>query len=176
MPKAQPIVFVFWGRNFEETPAVLFTTELRRAGNCVKIVGIDGDSPPGAYGISLKVDLTLSEGLRLAQHASCVILPCSEARLEGLRKDPRVIDFFTTVNEKQAKLLIRMNVHEYDSQQTVQSLQSLVSQWFLVQPEQILVYCPDEHLISFAYHLSSQLVNGLSPPTSRTVKQFSKRR
>ena len=94
MNRLQPILFVLWSHYFEEAPAVLFITELRQAGLCVKVVGLRGAQAPGVHGVVLQPDLTLGQALRLVHRASCVVLPCPAKRITALQNDPRLLEFF----------------------------------------------------------------------------------
>jgi hypothetical protein len=94
MSRSQFVVFVLWSHYFEEAPAVLFITELRQAGLCVKVVGLRGAQAPGVHGVVLQPDLTLGQALRLVQRASCVVLPCPAKRIRALQNDPRLLEFF----------------------------------------------------------------------------------
>lgn len=72
-----PYIFILWGNQFEECPTAIFTTELRRSGLRVKVVGMDGRRMVGVHGLALIPDLTFTEALHLVNKASCIVLPCA---------------------------------------------------------------------------------------------------
>jgi len=106
MSTARTYIFVMWGRNFEEASATIFVTELRQAGLCVKVVGLDGRYTAGEHGLALVPDLTLGQALPLAQRALCVIVPCSGAWCQRLHNDPRIIDFFQRAHGSHAQFVV----------------------------------------------------------------------
>lgn len=93
MSNASPIIFVLWGHCFDESAAVIFTTELRRQGLCVKIVGLEGRPTAGACGLVLTPDLVLGQIPRLAQRVTCVIVPAPLESLLHFGDDPRLTCF-----------------------------------------------------------------------------------
>ncbi len=98
--------FILWGDRFDEDVATIFTTEARRVGLCVKIVGVNGYQSPGNHGMILTADLTLGQAMQLADKAVAVIVPCSPATLARLEDDPRVVEFFQQARTNRALLVV----------------------------------------------------------------------
>ena len=106
-PTRSQYIFILWGDRFEEATAVTFVTELRRAGLLVKVVGLNGQSSSGRYGLVLTSDLTLSEAMALADKAICIVIPCSVATLRRVENDPRVLELFQQARNNQAHFVVR---------------------------------------------------------------------
>lgn len=99
-------VFILWGEKFDEDVATLFTTEARRLGLCVKIIGLTGVQAAGGNGMIITADLTLGQAMPLADKAICVVIPCSPAILQRIEDDPRIPDFFQQANRNQARFVL----------------------------------------------------------------------
>lgn len=106
MPNRSPIIFLLWGRHFEEAVAAIFVTELRAAGLCVKVVGLTGRATAGAHGLLLTPDLSLGQIPRLAQRALAVIIPCPLDRLLCYATDPRLGQFLQEAHHRQALFIV----------------------------------------------------------------------
>lgn len=105
--KISKYVFILWGNRFEEAEAATFTTELRRSGLCVKLVGLTGQRSTGAHGLILCSDMTLGEALPLANQAICVVIPCNTAIIKHIENDPRVSEFFRYAKDKNAQFVMK---------------------------------------------------------------------
>jgi hypothetical protein len=108
---SQPItkahyMIVLWGEKFDEDVATFFTTEARRVGLCAKVVGLTGAQAAGGNGLVITADLTLSQAMRLADKAICVVVPCSPAILQRIEDDPRVPKFFQQANSNHAMFVV----------------------------------------------------------------------
>ena len=106
MNRPQKYVFVFWGQDFEETPATIFVSELRRAGHQVRVVGLNMQQLTGVHGLSLIPDLTLEQALPLAHRATCVMFPCRAKHLVQFSHDPRIAEFVHKAVEGGRKIII----------------------------------------------------------------------
>ncbi|MEZ4710933.1 MAG: hypothetical protein R3A44_27290 [Caldilineaceae bacterium] len=113
MSAAQSIAFVLWGDHFDEAAAALFITGLRKAGQRVKVVGINGPQGRGACGLSLVADMTLSEALPLAKQAACIIIPCNDAALRRMGEEPQVMEFMEQVGVGIAPVVVMEGVSPY---------------------------------------------------------------
>lgn len=102
---AQPTIFILWETSFEEIPAAIFVTELRRAGLRVKVVGLHSKPTAGAHGLALVPDLTLEKALPLAAHACCIIIPSGAASAQQLSYDPRIRTFLEQAHQYGAQLI-----------------------------------------------------------------------
>ncbi len=99
-------VIIIWGDKFDEDVATIFTTEARRVGLCVKVVGVTGVQAAGGNGLIISADLTLSQAMILADNAVCVVVPCSAAVLQRVENDPRLSEFFQRANVNRALFVI----------------------------------------------------------------------
>ena len=99
-------VFVFWGDQFEEVPATIFVTELRRVGLRVKVVGLTPQRISGAHGLALLPDLTLDQALPLSTQAVCLIIPQVSGGIQNLKNDPRLQRFFELAHQNQARFVV----------------------------------------------------------------------
>ncbi len=105
-PERAQYLFVLWGDRFDEDVATIFTTEARRTGLCVKLVGLTGAQAVGGNGILISTDLTLSQAMGLADKAICVVIPCSPAALQRLEDDPRLVEFLQQAHANQALFVV----------------------------------------------------------------------
>ncbi len=80
---------------FEEVDTINLISILRRAGLCVKSIGITSGLVSGAHGICLMPDLTFSDLDFIAKmNSSCIIiLPENRQCLSKLEADPRLHNF-----------------------------------------------------------------------------------
>ena len=65
------MIYVFLAEGFEEIEALAPLDILRRAGQCVKTVGVTGSTVTGAHGIPVVCDVTVDS---LAEQPEAVIL------------------------------------------------------------------------------------------------------
>lgn len=99
-------IFVLWGDQFDEAAAVLAITQLREAGHCVKVVGLNGACVKGAHGLGLLADLTLDQALPLADQAIGVVIPCTITGLARVENDPRVGAFLRKVRGYGVRVIV----------------------------------------------------------------------
>ena len=85
---------------------VIFISELRRAGLCVKIVGLTQRLVQSANGIVIGVDLTLEQARLLASDVICIIVPATTLSSQQLKRDPRLATFLQQAQVNQAKFVI----------------------------------------------------------------------
>jgi len=118
-------IIILWGDKFDEDVATIFTTEARRVGLCVKVVGVTGVQAAGGNGLVLSADLTLSQAMLLADNAICVVVPCSAAVLQRVENDPRLADFFQRADANHALFVVshsdaieRSSLKELDGSQS----------------------------------------------------------
>lgn len=97
MSKFEHLFYVLWSQGFKEATAAIFITELRRVGCRVKLVGLTKRAIAGAYGLVLAPDLSLDEALALATPVTWVVIPSSSTGFHHLRTDPRLAQFFQSV-------------------------------------------------------------------------------
>ena len=98
--------FILWGDKFDEEVAIIFATELRHLGICVKIVGLAGLQATGAHGLVMMADLTLGHALPLAHKSICVVVPCGAAILRRREDDPRITEFFQAALANNAQFVV----------------------------------------------------------------------
>lgn len=98
--------YVLWGKNFEETAAIVFATELRYVGLPVKLVGLTSQRALGIRGFALYPDILLSDVLRQRSQVCCIVVPCSLATLHHIHNDPRVRDLFQMGAEDGATFIV----------------------------------------------------------------------
>jgi hypothetical protein len=147
MPKPKDYVFVLWGNEFDEASATIFVTELRRAGLCVKVVGLTHRRANGIYGLALVPDLTLDEALPLAPYVMGAIIPCKSPRVKQLRDDPRLREFFCQAHAHKARFVIE--------QLDETSMADL--RLFPITPDNVIIYSDKENLVEFARELAGLL-------------------
>ncbi len=89
-PKRCALIVIADG--FEETETFVFLSFLRRAGLCVKSVGLTSGLVSSAHGVRLMPDLTFSDldSLTRTTAISAIILPEGRKSLDKLETDPRV--------------------------------------------------------------------------------------
>jgi hypothetical protein len=139
--------FILWGDRFEEQVATIFATELRRAGVCVKLVGLAGFKATGVHGLVICCDLTLSDALQLAHQAICVVLPCSLTTIKRIENDPRIREFFKQAGENQAQFIV----------QSAEVMDHLLLQSLSVLAPSFAVYTDGYNLIQCACEVASDL-------------------
>ena len=147
MGRSQPIVFVLWSHHFEEAPAVIFVSELRQAGLCVKVVSLQGRPMAGIHGLALVSDMTLGQALPLAGKASCVVMPCTTRQVTQLRSDPRLTDFFQQTAANHALFVIGQDQTGIDD-----ATQHALTAW-----GQVIRYPTVETLVLFVRELVNEL-------------------
>lgn len=107
MHHGPPIIFLLWGRHFDEIDAVIFVSELRAAGLCVKVVGLEGRPTAGAHGLVIAPDVALSQLPRLAPRAAGIVMPCCLDRMLHYAHDPRLVHFLQEAQRRQVCFLVR---------------------------------------------------------------------
>lgn len=142
-------VFVLWAEHFEEAPAAIFTTRLRQAGLYVKVVGIAGQRPIGKNGLALYPDISLGEAVRMADHAVCVVLPCSAATLRHVEADPRIIDLYRKARANGATFVAS----------TSESIQNTRLETMLGHSQALFTYGTTNNMLVRADELAQSLSN-----------------
>lgn len=152
MLNGSPIIFLLWGHHFDEAVAAIFVGELRKAGLCVKVVGLEGRPTAGAHGLMVTPDLPLGQIPRLAQRGQAIIIPCPLTRLLRYAHDPRLAHFLQEAQHRQACFIMHQGACD----------EPTVCQWAetmnLLLPIAPLVVYPDcLHLVSFVRTLAIRL-------------------
>lgn len=147
MPKPANYIFILWGDSFEEAVAAIFVSELREAGLRVKVVSVSRQQTPGAHGLTLVPDLTLTQAIPLARQTSCVIIPCELRVLQHLKNDPRLREFFSLARTNQARILIG----------SLSGSEVEAFEYLSLSPEAVTVYPANEDLVEFARRLAGSL-------------------
>lgn len=93
MSKSRQLFYVLWASGFEEEMAAIFITELRRANQRVKLVGLTSRAARGAYGTALVPDLSLDEAFLSGAKVVWMVIPCSLHSCRYLQTDPRLPQF-----------------------------------------------------------------------------------
>jgi len=106
LPKVKRCILLLWGDQFDDVAATVFTVMLRKAGLCVKVVGVDGLLATGCNGLVLHADLALSEITPLVDNMLCLVLPCDHAALTRYEADPRLHVLFAAALRRQAKFVL----------------------------------------------------------------------
>lgn len=144
MPIRQPLTYVVWGKKFDEVPTTIVVAELRRAGIKVQVVGLDSRESSGAHGMILRPDITLSQALSNCHSVSCIVLPCTEARLRWLLADSCFSSFLSTALTNRVLLVI--------SQACMNSAaEEMVS---LVTASKVIAYPNHDELVQFTRELA----------------------
>ncbi len=139
--------FILWGEKFDEEVAIIFATELRHLGVCVKIVGLAGLQATGAHGLVMTSDLTLGHALPLADQAICVVVPCSASTLRRGEDDPRITEFFQAALANHAQFVVN---HSDVIEQTS------LKRWS-TPTTRFLIYTEDDDLIALARGIAVSL-------------------
>lgn len=143
---------ILCGNSYDESVATIFATGLRKAGHCVKIVGMGGTQAIGACGITLQADLAEDEIWSFAGKTRCIMLPCDECECRQLIKNQYVRSFFAEMDRSLApgdKELLFV-VH--------QQMKSLTS--FFPDPclnANVLFYPPEEGIFAFTRTIAEYL-------------------
>ena len=95
LKRRKPQISVLLAPGSEETDVLAVTRTLREARFPVVVVGLTANPAPGAYGLSLAPDKTLSEVK--AEDFQAVVLPGGERGVGQLNADPRVHAFVRQV-------------------------------------------------------------------------------
>lgn len=106
MSRPEGYIFVLWGDKFDEVAAVIFVTELRKAGFLVRLVGLTPPQIKGRHGLGLVPDLMLEQALPKAAQAICVIIPCPAYQVKHFKNDPRVSELFDQAHSNKAQFVI----------------------------------------------------------------------
>lgn len=88
---------ILWGKHFDEVMATTFTSILRQAGLATQVVGVHGRAASGAYGITIKADMTLGDAILMAQSVQVVVVPAHSPNIGTLANDPRLVKFLSEV-------------------------------------------------------------------------------
>jgi hypothetical protein len=147
--KISGYVFILWGDKFEEAEAATFATEFRRAGLCVKLIGLTGQRSSGVHGLILYSDMTLGEALPLARQAICVVIPCNAATIKRMENDPRVAAFIKQASAKHARFVMK---------QLTAVEKSLMGE-SVIPIDQIAMYTESEDLKRFAHDVAEVVSN-----------------
>lgn len=99
-------VFVLWADNFEELIATAFTTQLRKRGLRVKVVGLQGRSSRGVHGLTMAVDLTLEQAFSLVECSICIVIPCDKTGLQPFEDDPRLQNFLHQAYKNNSQFIV----------------------------------------------------------------------
>lgn len=152
MPKRRDHILVLWGEQFEELPATIFITKLRKVGFPVKVVALmpNRSGINGAYGLGLVPDLTLDEALNIVDKTRCLIVPYPLQYLNRFASDPRLSQLFSKSQANKVMFILKSQTRVVDS--------------FLdmsLTKEDILVYPADEEdLIRFTEEIIAELTPG----------------
>ncbi len=139
MREKQADVFVMWHRGMEEDTASIFLAALRDAGLRVKIVG---DTPTEPVD-DLCGDITLEEGVALANGISCLIVPGSLSTVQQFATDPHWEQLITKLHTGRAWVVIEQSPNSIDIPAAF--------------PGRLLTYPPGEELPTFATALATAL-------------------
>lgn len=99
---------IFWGTYFDEGVAITFATTLREMGNCVKVVGLNGQYATGRNGVTLQSDISVTDLPPLLDQIRCIIFPCYHAA-SSIRNDLRLSQFFAEVAKRAAMFIVAPN-------------------------------------------------------------------
>lgn len=146
--KANKLIFVLWGPQFDPVAASIFVTELRKLGLRVKIVSLSVRKMPGNNGLAIYHDMTLGEAFNMTGKASGIIVPCRLMGAQRLRNDPRAYRLFKEVSANKVPIVIG-----YMDKSTLNTLR-------LFPPEiidDLIIYPEIEDLIEFVDQLAKVL-------------------
>lgn len=147
MQRSQKYIFILWGNYFEEVAATIFTTQIRKAGLPVKVVGFSSKQTKGIYGMVLRPDLTLEQALRLASEVVCLIIPCTKLGLKTLVTEARLGKLLNQIKTNQGIFVIGA-LNDEDLTKVLPAS---------IQIENVLVYPGNETLFAFASDVARQL-------------------
>lgn len=102
--------YVLWGQFFEDDLATFLVSHLRKLGSPVKLVGIDGPSASGIYGISLNVDISLDQALRHVEHSASIIIPCDIAGVTRMGDDPRLRQLLNNATNNNVRIIFKEDI------------------------------------------------------------------
>lgn len=151
VPRSDNYIFVLWAENFEEAPATIFVTELRKAGLRVKVVSLTHQQTSGVYGLALVPDLTLEQAMPFITQICCLIIPCSLRLAQNLKKDPRLHDFFEQLRSNQTRFVTGQ----------LTGAPSDEFNFFSLSRSDITVYPDNEDLVSFARQVAHSLLTAI---------------
>lgn len=157
-------IFVLWGKHFDEAAATLFITELRKSGLRVKVVGLDGRQTPGAHGLILVPDVTLSEAQELNDRVACIILPCRPALWNRVLDDPRVEEFLHNAQNSGIQIITKDYSKEYSASVDATSQQSFNKKYLARRAtifiDSTIVYPNNDQLLAFVNQLAKGIATG----------------
>lgn len=161
MPSGSPIIFLLWGHYFDEVVAAIFVSELRQAGLCVKVLGLEGRPLVGMRGLVLTPDLSLGQLPRFLQRTFAIIVPCALEQLLHYAHDPRLVDFFQEAQHRQVHFVISHRLS------TAAAGNRALAAVALALPISSCLAYPDlPYLVPFVHTLASHFQSGKPPPDS----------
>lgn len=146
--RSREYVFVLWAEHFDAAAAVIFVTELRKAGLAVKLLAPASRKASGSHGLALVPDLTLEQAMPLAGQARCLVVPAAWSAVQALGNDPRWQRFFSAVEANQALVVLEPSAATDGAGQLAGASAS---------KQEVLVYPPDAEMMAFARGLAGQL-------------------
>ncbi len=148
-PKVKRCILLLWDEHFNEVVATVFTVALRKAGLCVKVVGVNGLFATGCNRLVLHADLLLSKITPLVDDMLCLILPCGYADIQRLENDPRIRALFAAAARRQAQFVLYD--HSVIKNSTLNSL--------AIASQDITVYGQNDDLLAFAKEVATTLAH-----------------
>ncbi|MEM7133672.1 MAG: hypothetical protein AAF702_45680 [Chloroflexota bacterium] len=100
---------VLWDKFFDESLAVIFVTEFRRAKIPVRLVGLRREQLAGRYGLTLYPDIGLREAIDMATYTNCVVIPCELPGLKRIERDPRIYRLLDRANANNAQFVLNQS-------------------------------------------------------------------
>lgn len=135
------VIFVLWGKWFEEATASVFITEFRKAGLPVKLVSLTQKAVAGTHGIGLTPDWTLDQALTLAPQILGIVIPCDARGIQAVRDDPRFTTLLQSAYAQNIPLIVGqvdlLALYPANSQLPAPSL------YFYPEPEQLVTFVRD---------------------------------
>jgi putative intracellular protease/amidase len=100
------LIFVLWGKFFEEATASIFVTEFRKAGLSVKLVSLTQKALAGTYGLGLTPDWTIDQALAGVARSAGIVIPCDARGIQAVRDDPRFTDLLSSAYLQNIPLIV----------------------------------------------------------------------
>jgi len=161
MPSGSPIIFLLWGHYFDEIVAAIFVSELRQAGLCVKVLGLEGRPLVGVRGLVLTPDLSLGQLPRFLQRTFAIIVPCALEQLLHYAHDPRLVHFFQEAQRRQVHF-----VTSHRLSTAAAGNRDLAAVALALPIPSCLAYPDLPYLVPFVRTLASHFQSGKPPPDS----------
>lgn len=161
MPNNRDSILVFWGKSFDEATAALFITELRKAGLRVKVVGLNGRSPPGVHGLSIVPDWTVTQAQSCSESINLIVLPCNPNLWPRIANDPRVTQLIDTVQTTGGELIV--------STQSAPPTASAIGTEQNFSAQCTARYPEIDRLLPFLHHLTQALLSAQSHSLDLTM-------